>query len=143
MGMTEHEAILQLKDITQVFQAEDREEVDQMFYNQLTLDEIRDNLQEFNCLIGEIKQILREVEDGRVDNVRGNRATELLEHISALFTKEEVIALLTELKTEIHIMSDTVVEGKTVTITSWEGMQKRICKLIEQKINELKADQEE
>ena len=64
MGMTEHEAILQLKDIMQVFQPEDREEVDQMFYNHLTLDEIRDNLQEFNCLIGEIKQILREVENG-------------------------------------------------------------------------------
>ena len=64
MGITEHEAILQLKDITQVFQAEDREEVDQMFYNHLTLDEIRDNLQEFNCLIGEIKQILREVDNG-------------------------------------------------------------------------------
>ena len=58
MGMTEHEAILQLKDITQVFQAEDREEVDQMFYNQLTLEDIRENLQEFNCVIGEIKQIL-------------------------------------------------------------------------------------
>jgi hypothetical protein len=62
MRITEHEAILQLKDITQVFQAEDREEVDQKFYNHLTLDEIRENLQEFNCLIGEIKQILREVE---------------------------------------------------------------------------------
>lgn len=62
MGMTEHEAILKLKDIMQVFQPEDREEVDQMFYNQLTLDEIRDNLQEFNSLIGEIKQILREVD---------------------------------------------------------------------------------
>ena len=67
MGITEHEAILQLKDITQVFQAEDREEVDQMFYNHLTLDEIRDNLQEFNCLIGEIKQILREVDNGNDD----------------------------------------------------------------------------
>lgn len=62
--MTEHEAILNLKDITQVFQAEDREEVDNMFYNQLTLDDIRENLQDFNCVIGEIKQILREVEDG-------------------------------------------------------------------------------
>lgn len=67
MGITEHEAILQLKDITQVFQAEDREEVDQMFYNHLTLDEIHDNIQEFNCVIGEIKQILREVEDGNDD----------------------------------------------------------------------------
>ena len=63
MKITEHEAILKLKDITQVFQAEDRDEVDNLFYNQLTLDEIRDNLQEFNCVIGEIKQILREVED--------------------------------------------------------------------------------
>lgn len=67
MGITEHEAILKLKDIMQVFQAEDREEVDQMFYNQLTLDEIRDNLQEYNGLIGEIKQILREVDNGNDD----------------------------------------------------------------------------
>ena len=63
MGMTEHEAIIQLKDIMQVYQAADREEVDQMFYNQLTLDEILDNLQDYNCVIGEIKQILREVEE--------------------------------------------------------------------------------
>ena len=62
MRITEHEAILKLKDITQMFQAEDREEVDQMFYGQLTLDEIRENLQDYNCVIGEIKQILREVE---------------------------------------------------------------------------------
>ena len=67
MRITEHEAILKLKDITQVFQAEDREEVDQMFYNHLTLEDIRENLQEFNCVIGEIKQILREVEDGDED----------------------------------------------------------------------------
>ena len=61
--MTEHEAILEIKDVTQIFQAEDRGDVDQWFYNQCTLDEIRENLQDFNCLIGEIKQILREVED--------------------------------------------------------------------------------
>lgn len=61
--MTEHEAILQLKDVTQIFQAEDRGDVDQWFYNQWTLDEIREKLQDFNCLIGEIKQILREVEN--------------------------------------------------------------------------------
>lgn len=67
MGMTEHEAILQLKDITQVFQAEDREELEQKIYNQLTIDDICETLKEFNCLIGEIKQILREVEDGDDD----------------------------------------------------------------------------
>ena len=64
MGMTEHEAILQLKDITQLFQAEDREELEQKFYNYATLDNIFETIKEFNCLIGEIKQILREVEDG-------------------------------------------------------------------------------
>ena len=43
------------------------------------------------------------VNDGdKTKNVRGNRATELLEHISALFTKEEVIAMLEELKKEIE-----------------------------------------
>lgn len=60
--MTEHEAIQKIKDITQIFQAEDREDVDTMFYGQMTLDEIREALQDFNSLIGEIKQILREVE---------------------------------------------------------------------------------
>lgn len=61
--MTEHEAILALKDLTQVFKAEDREEVDEKFYNYLTIDQILDNIQDFNCVIGEIKQILRSVED--------------------------------------------------------------------------------
>lgn len=61
MSITEHEAILKLKDMTQVYQAEDREEVENMFYNNMTLDEILENLQDFNCVIGEIKQILREV----------------------------------------------------------------------------------
>lgn len=56
--------------------------------------------------------------------------------------KADMVAMLTELKTEIHIMSDTVVESKTVTVTSWSGMQTRICKLIQQKINALKADRE-
>lgn len=62
MKITEHEAILQLKDIMQVFEPVDREDLDQQFYNQFTLDEILDNLQEINGLIGEIKQILRKVE---------------------------------------------------------------------------------
>lgn len=37
-----------------------------------------------------------------IDNVRGNRAKELLEHISELFTKEEIIAMLTEIELEIE-----------------------------------------
>ena len=52
--------------------------------------------------------------------------------------KADLAAVLTELKTEINIMSDTVVEDRTVTITSWSGMKKRICKLIQSKIDKLK-----
>lgn len=63
--MTEHEAILEIKDRLQMWEAEDRDEVDQVFYNQLTLEDIRDNIQGFNSLIGELKQILREVENGK------------------------------------------------------------------------------
>lgn len=54
----------------------------------------------------------------------------------------DMAAMLTELKSEINIMSDSVVEDRTVTITSWKGMQKRICDLIQSKIDKLKADQE-
>ena len=42
------------------------QDLENKFYNQLTLDEIFDNIQEFNVLLGEIKQILREV-DGNID----------------------------------------------------------------------------
>ncbi len=52
--------------------------------------------------------------------------------------KAEKVATLTELRQEIDIMSDTVVEGRTVTITSWIGMKKRICNLIQSKIDKLK-----
>ena len=57
------QAIFNLKDITQEFQTETREDVDNMFYNGLTLEDIRDNLQDFNRVIGEIKQILNEVDN--------------------------------------------------------------------------------
>jgi hypothetical protein len=52
--------------------------------------------------------------------------------------KADMVAMLTELKKEIDIMSDTVVEDKTITVTSWYGMQERISKLIQSKIDKLK-----
>ena len=55
-----------------------------------------------------------------------------------MYTKDQVVDMLKDLKTEIDIMSDSVVEGRTVTITSWKGMQERICKLIQSKIDKLK-----
>lgn len=59
-----------------------------------------------------------------------------------IYTKDEVKAMLTELKTEIDIMSDSVIDGRTVTITSWKGMQKRICDLLQSRIDKLKENDE-
>ena len=57
--------------------------------------------------------------------------------------KADVVAMLTELKTEIALMSDSFVEGRNVTITSWSGMQKRICELIQYKIDKLRGEEDE
>lgn len=86
-----------------MFQAEDREEVDNMFYNQLTLDEIRENLQDFNCVIGEIKQILREVEDGN-DNITSPTKT--------TFEQNELLRLYDQLKPTGLIKAKIKVRGK-------------------------------
>lgn len=67
MGMTEHEAISEIKDILQVYKPADNDELENMFYSYLTVNDILDNLKEYNGLIGELKQILRRVEDGKID----------------------------------------------------------------------------
>ncbi len=59
-----------------------------------------------------------------------------------VYTKADMLAMLTELRTEINIMSDSVVEGRTVTITSWGGMKKRICMLIQARIDKLKENED-
>lgn len=63
IAMHDIKAILKLIDITEEFHAENKEDVDQMFYDELTLEDIRVNLQDFNRIIGEIKQILSEVDN--------------------------------------------------------------------------------
>ena len=57
-----------------------------------------------------------------------------------VYSKDEVIDMLTVLKAEIDIMSDSVIDGRTVTITSWKGMQKRICDLLQSRIDNLKGN---
>lgn len=52
-----------------------------------------------------------------------------------------MVAMLTDIQMEIEEMSDTVVEGRTVTITSWKGMQEKICNNIQQKIDSLKEEE--
>lgn len=73
-------------------------------------------------------------------NKRGNRATELLEHISALFTKEEVIATLEEIQLEIEEIEIDVpfgFEPVSKTAAFYEGVSAS-SKVIQQKIDKLK-----
>lgn len=82
-----------------------------------------------------------------MDNVRGNRAKELMEHISELFTKEEVIAMLTELQAKIEeIEIDNNVpfgfEPPSKTAAFYHGVSES-SKVIQQKINVLKAEEGE
>lgn len=64
-NMTEHEAILAIKDLLQIYEVADNDDLENMFYNQLTLEDILDNLKEYNSLIGELKQILRRLKDDK------------------------------------------------------------------------------
>lgn len=56
--------------------------------------------------------------------------------------KVDMVAMLKELLSDVEKMSNTIVERRTTTVISWVGMQKKICNLIQQKINELKAESE-
>lgn len=62
--MTEHEAIIEIKDRMQIFEPVDNEELESQIYGNMTIDEIVDALKDFNGLVGEIKQILRGIRNG-------------------------------------------------------------------------------
>jgi hypothetical protein len=72
-----------------------------------------------------------------ISSIKTDEAYQIMYEGGEIFTKDDMVAILTELKTEINTMSDSVVEGRTVTITSWRGMQKRICNLIQSGIDKL------
>lgn len=63
--MTEHEAILKLKDIAKKFSPASDEELEQMFYDEVTLNEMFESVRLFNQTMGKINQILSEVESER------------------------------------------------------------------------------
>lgn len=75
-----------------------------------------------------------------ISSLKTDEAYQIMYEGGEIFTKDNMVDMLEELKTEIGIMSDTVVEDRTVTITSWIGMKKRICMLIQSKIDKLKGD---
>ena len=80
--------------------------------------------------------------DYAISSLKTDEAYQIMYEGGEIFTKADMIDMLTELKTKIDMMSDSVVEGRTVTITSWRGMQKRICKLIQSRIDELKEQED-
>lgn len=75
-----------------------------------------------------------------ISSLKTDEAYQIMYEGGEIFTKADLVAMLEELKTEIDIMLDSVVEGRTITITSWKGMQKKICNLIQQKINALEGE---
>lgn len=70
-----------------------------------------------------------------ISSLKTDEAYQLMYEGEEIYTKADKVAMLKDLKEEIDIMSDTVVEDRTVTITSWHGMQKRISELIQSKID--------
>jgi nicotinic acid phosphoribosyltransferase len=78
------------------------------------------------------------------DNVRGNRATELLEHISSLFTKEEVIAMLTDLQLEVEEIPliESANSYRDERYKYLPDFRLDVYKIIQQKINVLRAGTE-
>ena len=77
-----------------------------------------------------------------ISSLKTDEAYQIMYEGGEIFTKADMVAMLKELKSEIDIMSDTVVEERTITITSWSGMKKRICELIQSKIDKYKAESE-
>lgn len=78
-----------------------------------------------------------------ISSLKTDEAYQLMYEGEGIYTKSDMVDMLTELKKEIEIMSDTVVEHRTVTITSWKGMQKRICDLVQAGIDKLKENKDD
>lgn len=82
------------------------------------------------------------IDGNKTKTARGNKATELLEHISALFTKEEVIAILTELQLGVEELDSRAgySGGGMPTFSTDYIRKKKVNELIQQKINKLKGE---
>jgi hypothetical protein len=78
-----------------------------------------------------------------ISSLKTDLKYDLLYEGEDVYTTADMVDILTDLKANIDIMSDTVVEGRTVTITSWKGMRERICKLIQSKIDKLRENNNE
>ena len=99
------------------------------------------------ALIDSNKLITHLVWSGLVDKATCGELKEAIDSctvkdisVNDIYTKADMVDMLTELQKEIEMMSDTVVEPGAVTVTSWKGMQERICNLVQSKIDKLNTD---
>ncbi len=59
--LSEHEAILEIKDRLEIFQPKSKDELDEYFWGNWSIDQIHEELIDFNGLIGELHQILNSI----------------------------------------------------------------------------------
>ena len=72
------------------------------------------------------------IDGNKTKTARGNSVKELMEHISELFTKEEIIAMLTEIQSDIE---ENVLADDPNTLLLFLQSRESCVAIIQQKIN--------
>ena len=81
------------------------------------------------------------IDGNKTKTARGNKAKELMEHISELFTKDEVIAMLEEIQLEIAELPAHVVSNKgSIIRMEIAPSAEDVYEVIQQKIDKLRGE---
>ena len=59
--LSEHEAILEIKDRLEIFEPKSKDDLESDFYGNWSIDHILEELNDFNVLIGELHVILNSI----------------------------------------------------------------------------------
>lgn len=62
--LSEHDAILEIKDCLEIFKPKSKDELESDFYDNWSIDQIFEELNDFNTLIGELHVILNSISVG-------------------------------------------------------------------------------
>lgn len=61
--LSEHEAILEIKDRLEIFEPKSKDDLESDFYGNWSIDHILEELNDFNVLIGELHVILNSIKE--------------------------------------------------------------------------------